>query len=107
VCGNRKISWKTRLLQNLKQGFGLEMFRKYETDENITGRLNSGVNLVKSHESSFQNIYIYLTGGVNIVRYIKAQKLRSFGHIQRMEDDRMVKKLTNWKPFGKRPAGRP
>jgi hypothetical protein len=24
-----------------------------------------------------------------------------------MEDYRMVKKLTNWKPFGKRPAGRP
>jgi hypothetical protein len=24
-----------------------------------------------------------------------------------MEDDRMVKKLTNWKPFEKRPAGRP
>jgi hypothetical protein len=24
-----------------------------------------------------------------------------------MEDDRLVKKLTNWKPFGKRPAGRP
>jgi hypothetical protein len=23
-----------------------------------------------------------------------------------MEDDRMVKKLTNWKPFGKRPAVR-
>jgi hypothetical protein len=36
-----------------------------------------------------------------------AQRLRWFGHIQRMEDDRMVKKLTNWKPFGKRPAGRP
>jgi hypothetical protein len=48
-----------------------------------------------------------LTGGVNIVRYIKAQRLRWFGHIQRMEDDRMVKILTNWKPFGKRPAGRP
>jgi hypothetical protein len=27
--------------------------------------------------------------------------------IQRMDDDRMVKKLTNWKPFGKRPTGRP
>jgi hypothetical protein len=24
-----------------------------------------------------------------------------------MEDDRMVKKLTSWKPFGKTPAGRP
>jgi hypothetical protein len=24
-----------------------------------------------------------------------------------MEDDRMVKKLTSWKPFGKRPAGKP
>jgi hypothetical protein len=48
-----------------------------------------------------------LTGWVNIVRYIKAQRLRWFGHIQRTEDDRMVKKLTNWKPFGKRPAGRP
>jgi hypothetical protein len=24
-----------------------------------------------------------------------------------MEDDRMVKKLTNWKQFGKRPAVRP
>jgi hypothetical protein len=42
-----------------------------------------------------------LTGGVNIVRYIKAQRMRWFGHIQRMEDD------TNWKPFGKRPAGKP
>jgi hypothetical protein len=48
-----------------------------------------------------------LTGGVNIVSYIKAQKLRWFGHIQRMEDGRMVKKLTNWKPFGNRPAERP
>jgi hypothetical protein len=24
-----------------------------------------------------------------------------------VEDERMVKKLTNWKPFGKRPVGRP
>jgi hypothetical protein len=35
-----------------------------------------------------------LTGGVNIVRYIKTLRLRWFGYIPRMEDDRMVKKLT-------------
>jgi hypothetical protein len=44
---------------------------------------------------------------MNIYMYVCAQRLRWFGHIQRVEDDRMVKKLTNWKPFGKRPAGRP
>jgi hypothetical protein len=48
-----------------------------------------------------------LTGGVNIVHHIKAQKLGWLGHMQRMEDARMVKKLTNWKPFGKRLTGRP
>jgi hypothetical protein len=34
-----------------------------------------------------------LTGGVNIVRYIKAQRLRWFGHTQRMEDGRKVIKI--------------
>jgi hypothetical protein len=48
-----------------------------------------------------------LTGGTNIVLYIKAQRLKWFKHKQRMENDRMVKKLINWKPFEKRPVGRP
>jgi hypothetical protein len=48
-----------------------------------------------------------LSCGLNIVRYIKAQRLRWFEHVRRKEDARMVKKLTNWKPFGKRPAERP
>ena len=43
----------------------------------------------------------------NIVNYIKAQRLRWFGHVQRMSDNRTVKKIFNWKPLTKRSQGRP
>jgi hypothetical protein len=35
----------------------------------------------------------------NIVNYIKAQRLSWFGHVQRMPDNRTVKKIFNWKPL--------
>ena len=38
----------------------------------------------------------------NIVNYIKTQRLRWFGHVQRMSDTRTVKKIFNWKPLTKR-----
>ena len=38
----------------------------------------------------------------NIINHIKAQRLRWFGHIQRMSDTRTVKKIFNWKPLTKR-----
>jgi hypothetical protein len=43
----------------------------------------------------------------NIVNYIKAQRLSSFGHVQRMSDSRTVKKIFNWKTLTKRSQGRP
>jgi hypothetical protein len=43
----------------------------------------------------------------NIVIYIKAQRLSWFGHVQRMADTRIVKKMFNWKPLIKRSQGRP
>ena len=43
----------------------------------------------------------------NIINYIKAQRLSSFGHIQRMPDTRRIKKIFNWKPLTKRSQGRP
>ena len=43
----------------------------------------------------------------NTVNYIKAQRLSSFGHVQRMSDTRTVKKIFNWKPLTKRSQGRP
>jgi capsule polysaccharide modification protein KpsS len=35
----------------------------------------------------------------NIINHIKAQRLRWFGHVQRMLDTRTVKKIFNWKPL--------
>jgi len=43
----------------------------------------------------------------NIIRYIKAQRLRCFGHAQRMPDTRTVKKVFKWNPLTKRSQGRP
>jgi hypothetical protein len=43
----------------------------------------------------------------NIINYIKAQRLSWFGHVQRMPDNRTVKKIFNWKPLIKRSQARP
>jgi len=38
---------------------------------------------------------------------MKAQRLSWFGHLQRMPEERMVKKVYEWKPMLTRPLGRP
>jgi hypothetical protein len=43
----------------------------------------------------------------NIINYVKAQKLSWFGHINRMPEISIVKKIYKWKPFTSRPVGRP
>ena len=35
----------------------------------------------------------------NIINYIKAQTLSWFGHLQRMSEERMVKRVYKWKPM--------
>jgi len=42
-----------------------------------------------------------------VVNYIKAQRLRWFGHIQRMPEARAAKKIFKWNPLTTRPTGRP
>jgi hypothetical protein len=43
----------------------------------------------------------------NIINYIKAQRLSWFGHLHRMPEGRMVKRVYKWKRMFTRPLGRP
>ena len=43
----------------------------------------------------------------NIINHIKAQRLSWFGHLQRMPEERMVKRICKWKPILRRPLARP
>jgi hypothetical protein len=45
--------------------------------------------------------------GADIVRFIKAQRIKRLGHIQRMVQARPTRKLLDWKSMGTRPVGRP
>jgi hypothetical protein len=42
----------------------------------------------------------------NIINHIKAQILSWFGHLHRMLQERMVKRVYKWKPMLTRPLGR-
>lgn len=45
--------------------------------------------------------------GEDIVKIIKAQRIRWYGHISRREESSTLRKITNWKPSGNRARGRP
>jgi hypothetical protein len=41
------------------------------------------------------------------MRFIKSQRIKWLGHIQRMDQIRPARRLLDWKPMGTRPVGRP
>jgi hypothetical protein len=43
----------------------------------------------------------------NIINHKKAQRLSWFGHLHRMPEERMVKRVHKWKPMSTRTLGRP
>jgi len=45
-----------------------------------------------------------LIESADIVRFIKAQRIKWLGHIQRMDQARPTRKLPDWKPMGIRPV---
>jgi hypothetical protein len=48
-----------------------------------------------------------LIEGADIVRFIKVQRIKWLGHIQRMDQARPTRKLLDWKPMETRPVGKP
>ena len=47
-----------------------------------------------------------LIEGADRVRFIKAQRIKWLGHVQRMDQARPARKLLEWKPMGIRLVGR-
>jgi hypothetical protein len=43
-----------------------------------------------------------LIKGEDIVKYVRAQRIKWWGHHNRMEDIKLVKKTTVWNPIGVR-----
>jgi len=41
----------------------------------------------------------------NIINYDKAQRMSWFGHMNRMPETSIIKRIHKWKPFTGRPAG--
>ena len=48
-----------------------------------------------------------MSKGENIVKWIKGQRTSWLGHLERMEEDRMPKKIFTKEPEGSRRRGRP
>ena len=45
--------------------------------------------------------------GLNIIGFIKKQRLNWVGHVERVAEDNIVQKIKRWKPMSKRAIGRP
>jgi hypothetical protein len=54
---------------------------------------------------------ILLNKKINVTRSlldnIKTKQLQLYGHVQRMEEGRLPKEVTKWRPPGRRKRGRP
>ena len=48
-----------------------------------------------------------LIDGADIVRLVKAKRIKCLGHAQRMDQARQARKIIDWKPMGIKPVGRP
>ena len=48
-----------------------------------------------------------LIGNTDIVRFIKSSRMTWLGHVMRMDEGRMPRRMLEWKPMGRKIRGRP
>jgi hypothetical protein len=48
-----------------------------------------------------------LVKNADIVRFIKSRRMALLGHVMRMDEKRTPKRISEWKPIGRRSTGRP
>ena len=90
------------LKENIKTK--LKLFKRKCTQIRIYGptKQKDGTWRIKINEEQNR-----LADNKNIINYIKAQRLAWFGHVHRMPDNSMVKKVYEWSPTQTRSLGRP
>ena len=67
-----------------------------------------GLNMKTGNGKSRTNRELeQMSKGENIVKWIKGQRISRLGHLERMEEDRMPKKIFNEELEGTRRRGRP
>jgi hypothetical protein len=48
-----------------------------------------------------------VVGNTDIVRFIKSRRMAWLGHVMRMDEGRVPRRILEWKPMGRRIRGRP
>jgi hypothetical protein len=43
----------------------------------------------------------HVISGAHVVRFMKAQKIKWLGHVQKMDTSRVGKRILEWKPMGR------
>jgi hypothetical protein len=85
-----------------KDGNNLRIFQRH-----ILRKISGPVNIENIWRIRNNMEIDKLIEGADIARFIKAQRIKWLGHIQRMDQARPTRKLLDWSPMVTRPVGSP
>jgi hypothetical protein len=75
-------------------------------ERQILGKLFGPIQFEEGRRMRSNNKLQKLIKG-DIIKYVKTQRIKLCGLLNRMEDIKLVKKITDWNPVGVRTKGRP